>query len=958
MANNEVIKLLTQLHDKEEFEIFAPYDQKENRKADRRLYPCSVNTVDFEVLKQRNTEKRAIWFTPNSMFKGKRSKLSVTRHNAITLDKDFQGTKEEIADLKKGYFQNLINLQLQPTVIIETKRGFQPMWFLQKGTITDNQQFETLQKMMQEKLGTDPQAIGAERVYRLPGFYHWKDVNDPFFIRLVHVDYTKRYTKDELIHKYGGKKKFTSVKKKHTTGRLSGKPVSIKEFKGNGDIKDIFKGCEVFGKLQSRKDPSHHERFALASTLINLGQDGFDHVCSIARNWNDYDKDYTAYQISQIISRGYLPVTCEWLIKNGICKGRCVNIKQNRRPLDFYHHPVKDLPERNGKRDYYPIANLPVTKDQQNITDEIVKIMKNRNQTVGVTHKQALRDISRIMSAPVYNDKPIVIPAVPGIGKTTFIIAYIKHMLEHKPNYGAVIVVERQETIDEITKKINYDDATGWEKHHAYAMKGYSKDDCKKGYPVYRPSQCRKCAVSYQDCRVKYNFTEQQKYPIVVISHSRLFQMSDKNNLLSNLRKWKVSGGQYVGTSIIDFETKWHKREMLLIDERPQLVENVPTDSRMLDTLLSDVQEYTSEYYSEVLKAVNSIRDCYALPSDFEQIEPLNPQFSWTTDFTEAWGADYLGDYPEYPGLVENIIREGGFYSRHDHTISTTHYSNIYWQDYSTFIYDGTASLDPDYKDDKFYFLNLPQLRPYTNLTINACMDQNLSKAFYTEHPDFVIKFSENIKEIAKSGNTYVACYKDYEEEYKKQLENVENISIEHYGSTKGANHLLDNVNIVCTGILNKGESYYLSKTIAITGAISSYQSTTEDRVRRFNDKNAESLKVYEMVTELVQEIFRTQLRNHSSDQKINVYLCSRDANLINVLGDNFPGCKVSRDWEPKALLNNRELFREFVEEHGDDYKTKTKLVRAFLDKGYSLNSNDICEVLGVNKDHAARYLK
>lgn len=489
-------------------------------------------------------------------------------------------------------------------------------------------------------------------------------------------------------------------------------------------------------------------------------------------------------------------------------------------------------------------------------------------------------------------------------------------------------------------------------------MLGYSSDDCKKIYPVYRPSQCRKCIVSFNDCRVKYNFAKQQNYPIVVISHSRLFQMSDKNNLLSSLRKWKTRDNVSTTPGMISFETNYHKREILLIDERPQLVENIPTDSTTLDTLLTDVQDYANDYYPEVLSGINLIRDYYALSDDFKHIDPINEGFNWSSDFTEAWYADYKGDYPEYPEYVENIIREGGLYTKQDHTVTTTHYSNIYWQDYSTFVFDGTADIDTEYQDDKFYFLNIPQLRPYTNLTLNICMEQNLSKTFYLNNSGFIRQFVEDIKKIAKNDKTYVVCYKSYEDEYERLLDGVDNISIEHYGNTKGANHLIDNVNIVCTGILNKGESYYLSKTLALNGQYSTYQSVTYDKVRRFEDEKAESIKVYEMVTELVQEIFRTNIRNHSSDIDVNVYLCSRDINLITALSDSFPGCKISREWHPRALLNDRELFREFVEEHGDEYKTKTKLIKVFLKKGYSLKTEDIMDVLGIPSKNAARYLK
>jgi hypothetical protein len=237
-------------------------------------------------------------------------------------------------------------------------------------------------------------------------------------------------------------------------------------------------------------------------------------------------------------------------------------------------------------------------------------------------------------------------------------------------------------------------------------------------------------------------------------------------------------------------------------------------------------------------------------------------------------------------------------------------------------------------------------------------MENNLSKTFYQNNTDFIKRFSSDISGIASNDKTYVVCYKDNEDEYRKHLGRNPNISIEHYGNTKGANHLMDNVNIVCTGVLNKGEPHYISKHMAIMGQVGDFHSSTSGKVRRYDDPKIESVKILDMVTDLIQEIFRTKLRNHYSDQDINVYLVSRDKNLIKALVDAFPGCQVNRNWMPKALVNDREAFREFVDQHGSEYSAKTKLVKAFIDQGYILTSDDLMDVLDIDSKHASRYLK
>lgn len=455
------LEFLTQLHDDLEFEIYTNLEQR--LKTSPRLLPSTVTTVDFPKLQQLNSSsiKRGIWFTPNSMKNGKRSKAMISRLNVIPLENDFKGTRSEIKSQKNEYLKIIKSLQLKPSVIIESKNGYHMYWLLAKGAIIEIDQYEALQLMMQEKLKTDKGAIGAERLFRLPGFHHWKDENDPFLCETIHVDYSKRYSFEELVHKYGGQKKFSSLKRKKAIGKYSGKPINLADFKVTGNIENIFSGCHVFSALKTKKDSSHNERLGLLWTLINLGNGGLEVLRDIAPNWNDYDEEVTEGNIEYACNKGYRASTCDWFIKKGICTGRCINIRQYRKPIDLYYHPVNKLPQPSGKRTFFPTQNLSLTDDHKNVTDDIVITFKGLGQDVSKTHKNTLLTVAKVMSMPLYNDRPLVIPAYPGFGKTSLIIAYIKYMLEHKPGFGAVIVVERQDTIEEITEKINRDKTTG-----------------------------------------------------------------------------------------------------------------------------------------------------------------------------------------------------------------------------------------------------------------------------------------------------------------------------------------------------------------------------------------------------------------------------------------------------------------------------------------------------------------
>jgi len=121
---------LSNLHGSKFFEVFTNFEQKKDKTSKTpRLFPSTISTINFSDLHRQNSEKikRGIWFTPNSLKGGKRSKVTVTHFNAVGLDTDFTGSRAEQEQQKEEYLTHILNIQLPPTVIIESKRGLQPL---------------------------------------------------------------------------------------------------------------------------------------------------------------------------------------------------------------------------------------------------------------------------------------------------------------------------------------------------------------------------------------------------------------------------------------------------------------------------------------------------------------------------------------------------------------------------------------------------------------------------------------------------------------------------------------------------------------------------------------------------------------------------------------------------------------------------------------------------------------
>lgn len=124
-------------------------------------------------------------FATVNTFNGPRRKENLTRINAWAIDMD-DGTKEQM-------HAKLMRSQLVPTIIVETKRGFQAYWGAVDGKA------EHWDHIVLEHLvpfyGSDANARDLCRILRVPGFLHLKDPSAPFKIKRVwkhNVFYTER----------------------------------------------------------------------------------------------------------------------------------------------------------------------------------------------------------------------------------------------------------------------------------------------------------------------------------------------------------------------------------------------------------------------------------------------------------------------------------------------------------------------------------------------------------------------------------------------------------------------------------------------------------------------------------------------------------------------------------------------------------------------------------------------
>lgn len=168
--------------------LYALHDWDPELKAKFGAFP-----VPEPEAESRNREGYGIYFTPND-FAGTRKKENITRINYWMADIDAGTKPEQMARIDK--------LILRPSKIIESKRGYHLYWAAGGATLEN---YRTIQEGIIEKIGADAAVKDPARLMRAPGFYHMKNKDDPFLVRIVFQSGDK-YTEKEMLYAFPKKK--------------------------------------------------------------------------------------------------------------------------------------------------------------------------------------------------------------------------------------------------------------------------------------------------------------------------------------------------------------------------------------------------------------------------------------------------------------------------------------------------------------------------------------------------------------------------------------------------------------------------------------------------------------------------------------------------------------------------------------------------------------------------------
>lgn len=129
-----------------------------------------------------------------------------------------------LADLDNGDKETMLRrirtAPVDPTYVVETKRGYHCYWKAKDATLAN---YATIERGIAEFLCADGSLITPTHTLRCPGFYHQKDPEHPFLIKTIWDEPKNQYNEKLMLRAFKPKPKIESSRRdwSNNGGRLS-----------------------------------------------------------------------------------------------------------------------------------------------------------------------------------------------------------------------------------------------------------------------------------------------------------------------------------------------------------------------------------------------------------------------------------------------------------------------------------------------------------------------------------------------------------------------------------------------------------------------------------------------------------------------------------------------------------------------------------------------------------------
>lgn len=530
-------------------------------------------------------------------------------------------------------------------------------------------------------------------------------------------------------------------------------------------------------------------------------------------------------------------------------------------------------------------------------------------------------------------DKITIIPAKAGFGKSSYIYSFLTTLCKHIHSgafskfstQGVIIVTDKIDALRQLEKDIYSDKGYyngKYDTKYTYILEAWNKNSSRDGickneavesyeYGMCSPVEC----PYYNKCKMSYQKQQQVYSPILLMTNARLKKYQDR---IDEYRIW------------IDREKKKQIRDIVIIDEKPIIIDNYRIDTNLFSILKKTVEETKINENEDIATKENLLNEILDVEKEVLKLRNEVSQYRnciccktketvLSEEFKEKWQSIIGYKNTDLLNAVEKMFTQGALWCNADVPYFVTlGIKNFNYEGYKTYIFDATAELDPDYEDKRFQFLNIEDYKNYENITFhiyrNKIMNMSKTAMNYKKNHWKNLAVAEWINNEF-TDKTYVVTYKANIKIISKKLKNLgtfiyidrdeEKPVIPHFGDTKGSNEFKDARNMVQIGWNKAPSDEYLAQCLSRKTVFEKLFEQKEDKAARTaemfeNDygifKKYDEVNIYmwrKMAVEFEQEVFRTCVRDFSADNAVDIYIFKPDIKVISLIRQRFKKSNV-----------------------------------------------------------------
>lgn len=603
-----------------------------------------------------------------------------------------------------------------------------------------------------------------------------------------------------------------------------------------------------------------------------------------------------------------------------------------------------------------------------NVLDGFRLLMNQHGKEATSEQLEFAERTTKILLGELINTNTVpVLPAPCGFGKSSvtylFALELCKAIKLGKWKTGMIIVTDKLEQLKELNEYI-YDHLGYYSNEnnilYSYVLEGwtersYEEGMCKnKEKKRYEMGMCQNQSCPFfTSCKISKQATNQKYSPILLMTKARLETFADSVN-------------KY--TYYVDEHGEKQQRTLLVNDEKPKMINALDVSRSLVNKIDSEIslieiknkeheakKELLMQKWGVIRSKVLHKLEAY---SKYERIVISNinnePILLNDDEFVELWESLMGKKYNFELQHIHKVLTVGGLFCKTNlrgSFISTLGMKDsILNENFKTVIFDATALTDPEYSSGKgeayeeiVKFVDIRNTRTFPNLTFNFYMKHKLNKSTF-KSKNYLVKATSNfISTLKDDGLTYVVTYKDIAPLLFNELTYNKNVSVNshgfnnkvkvvaeedktfYFGNTKGSNKaekcsnmvqvgwntLPDYnyaINYLCTGFNEDKKMNIISICSDIEKAEKFGEYLlTEDY--KFTHKQLHLYKYYCMVTDFIQEVFRTKLRDYTSDENVTIHCFSIDSVLIGMVEQLFPGCKINKVYDELSSFTEAKVL-------------------------------------------------